>query len=73
VDVAIAPAFMRLALLEEIRPLGLLDALPKVRRWSEALLGRESVRTSVVPEFPKLFRAYLAAGGGYLVRDAAGG
>ena len=72
VDAAIAPAFMRIPLLEESRPLGLLDRLPKVQRWSEALLGRDSVRTSVVPEFPDLFREYLAAGGGYLARGAAG-
>jgi glutathione S-transferase len=72
VDAAIAPAFMRIPLLEEFRPLGLLDRLPKVQRWSEALLGRDSVRTSVVPEFPDLFREYLAAGGGYLARGAAG-
>ena len=71
-DAAIAPAFMRIALMEEIRPTGLLDGLPKVKRWSEALLGRNSVRTSVVPEFPELFREYLAAGGGYLARDAGG-
>ena len=72
VDAAIAPAFMRLALLEEIRPLGLLDRLPKVQRWSAALLGRDSVRNSVVPEFPGLFREYLFAGGSYLARGAAG-
>ena len=72
VDAAIAPAFMRLSLLEELRPLGLLDRLPKVQRWSEVLLGRNSVRTSVVPEFPGLFREYLVAGGGYLARGAAG-
>jgi len=63
VDAAIAPAFMRLSLMEEVRPSGLIDHLPKVRRWSEALLGRDSVRTSVVPEFPELFREYLAASG----------
>jgi glutathione S-transferase len=72
VDAAIAPAFMRISLLEEIRPLGLFDRLPKVQRWSEALLGRESVRSSVVPEFPDLFREYLVAGGGYLARGTAG-
>ncbi|WP_255342716.1 glutathione S-transferase C-terminal domain-containing protein [Desulfuromonas sp. TF] len=71
-DAAIAPAFMRIALMEEFRPLGLLDRLPKVQRWSEALLGRDSVRTSVVPEFPQLFREYLATGGGYLARGAGG-
>lgn len=67
-DAAIAPAFMRIALMEESRPMGLLDSLPKVQRWSEALLARDSVRHSVVPEFPDLFREYLVAGGSFLVR-----
>jgi len=66
IDAAIAPAFFRISLMDGILPLGLLDNLPKVRRWSEALLERESVRTSVVPEFPELFSDYLAGGGGYL-------
>jgi len=68
VNAAIAPAFMRLSLMEEVRPSDLIERLPKVRRWSEALLGRDSVRTSVVPEFPELFREYLAASG-YPVRE----
>jgi glutathione S-transferase len=72
VDAAIAPAFMRIALLEQMRPLDLLDRLPKVQRWSQALLGRESVRSSVVPEFPGLFRNYLVAGGSYLARGTPG-
>lgn len=66
IDAAIAPAFMRIALMEEIRPLALLDELPKVQRWSRNLLYLDSVHDSVVPEFPVLFRNYLAAGGGYL-------
>jgi glutathione S-transferase len=65
-DASIAPAFMRLALVEEIRPMRLLDSLPKVQRWSESLLARESVRDSVVPEFADLFREYIEKGGGYL-------
>lgn len=72
VDAAIAPAFLRIALLEEIRPLGLADRLPRVRRWSDALLARASVRTSVVPEFPELFRDYVAASGGFLARGVEG-
>jgi hypothetical protein len=32
------------------------------------LLKRESVRDSVVPEFPELFRNYLAQAGGYVGR-----
>lgn len=70
VDAAIAPAFMRIALLEQFRPLGLLDHLPKVMLWSQSLLGRTSVRGSVVADFPELFRENLIRGGGYLARGA---
>lgn len=59
VDAAYAPAFMRLALIEEHRPLGLLDATPRVRAWSKALLAREAVRKSVVPDFERLYVDYL--------------
>jgi glutathione S-transferase len=69
IDAAIAPAFMRIGLMEEIRSLGLFDHLPKVQRWSDAIMSRDSVRTSVVPEFPDLFRDYVAASGGYLGRE----
>ena len=72
VDAVIAPAFMRIALMEEVRPMGLLEGLPKVQRWSDSLLERESVRTSVVAEFIALFRDYLAAGGGYLAQGEHG-
>ncbi len=67
IDAAVAPAFTRIALLEAIRPMGLLDRFPKVQRWSEVLLARESVAHSVVSEFPDLFREYLAANGSCLV------
>lgn len=66
VDAAFAPAFMRIDLLNELQPLGLLEHQPKVRRWSEALLARDSVATSVVPEFAELLRDHLVAAGSIL-------
>jgi len=72
VDAAIAPAFLRISLMEAFRPLGLLEGLPKVMGWSHALLNRASVRNSVVPEFPALFRDNLTSGGSYLARGAPG-
>lgn len=68
VDAAIAPAFQRIALMSEFRPLSLLQGLPKVMAWSQALLERASIRNSVVPEFPALFRDNLIQGGSYLAR-----
>lgn len=59
VDADFAPFFMRLALTEEYRSLNLLDRLPKIGRWSKALLARPAVRDSVVAEFSELFAATL--------------
>jgi len=69
VDAAFAPAFMRIALLENLQPMGLLEQMPRVRRWSEALLARESVTKSVVPEFADLLHDQLAAAGSILARQ----
>jgi len=68
VDAAIAPAFMRMALIEEIRPLRFLTGLPNVAAWNRALLDRPSVRTSVVPDFSDLFRKFVGGGSGFLAR-----
>jgi glutathione S-transferase len=70
VDAAFAPAFMRIGLMEEFLPLGLLRDLPKVIRWKEALLDREAVKVSVVAEFPDLFRASIVQRDGILARRA---
>jgi len=68
VDAAFAPGFMRLALVEQLRPLESFDGLPKVQRWCEALLARPSVSDSVGDDFPQLFRAYLQGSGSWFAR-----
>jgi glutathione S-transferase len=65
VDAAYAPLFMRLALLEQWQPLGLLEGMPKMQAWSERLLNRPSVKNSVVAELPQLYRGHISASGGY--------
>lgn len=65
VDAAFAPIFMRLAMLEQWQPMGLLDNLPKVKQWSEAMLVRDSVKNSVVENLAELYRGMIASGGGY--------
>ncbi len=72
VDIASAPIFMRLNLLESWLPMGLLDGLPKLAQWSEELLARQSVIDSVVPEFPDLYRGFVEMNGGYFA-SAMGG
>ncbi|MEQ9363882.1 MAG: glutathione S-transferase family protein [Leptospirales bacterium] len=67
VDAAIAPAFTRFAALEaalgERRPLQLYAKAPKVGRWAETLIARDSVRHSVVPEFEELYIQYIRDNG----------
>ena len=65
VDAAYAPLFMRLGLLEQWCPMGLLDGMPKMQAWSEQLLARPSVVNSVVEELPQLYRGHISASGGY--------
>ena len=60
VDAAAAPLFQRLAWLLELAPdLGVLDDLPKVTAWSEALLQRESVKRSTVADIRERYLSYL--------------
>lgn len=72
VDIAFAPLFMRLALLEQWHPQQLLDGLPKVQKWSALLLARPAVQNSVVSDFAELYRKHIAAGGGYGAQRFAG-
>jgi glutathione S-transferase len=65
IDAAYAPLFMRLALLEEWAPMGLLDGLERLQQWSKGLLERPAVRDSVVEELPQLYRQHIAGSGGY--------
>lgn len=60
VDAAAAPLFQRLAWCLELAPdLGVLDDLPKVTAWSAALLNRESVKRSTVPDIRERYFDYL--------------
>ena len=65
VDAAYAPLFMRLALLEQWCPMGLLEGMPKMQAWSGKLLSRPSVMNSVVAELPQLYRGHIGGSGGY--------
>lgn len=71
-DAAYAPLFMRIAFLEKWHPMGLLDQLPKMQRWSASLLQRESVKRSVVEELEQLYRGHIGSSGGYGAARFAG-
>jgi glutathione S-transferase len=65
IDAAYAPLFMRLAYLEQWSPLGMLEGMPKMQQWAEALLSRPSVKQSVVDNLQGLYREHITSGGGF--------
>lgn len=66
VDVAFAPLFVRLGVLEKVFKLDFLSN-PRVRTWSSALLGKDSVKNSVVSNFEEVFMMFVKKSDGYLV------
>lgn len=66
VDTVYAPLFMRLNIVEAIRPLG-LNTSERIQAWSEALLARESVQNSVVDDFETVFMEFLKKQEGYVL------
>jgi len=66
VDTAYAPLLMRLALLKQWTKIEFYDNLPKIQRWSDALLAKESVKNSVVSDFADLFQMRLKNADSYI-------
>lgn len=58
VDASIAPIFQRIAWIEDRKDVGILKSLPKVKAWSDVLVNRHSVQSSVVPDIVQLFWEY---------------
>ncbi len=65
VDAAYAPFFQRFMICEAALKTGLLDELPHVKAWVDALLADETVTGSVPPEFPQEFDKNLERRGAY--------
>jgi glutathione S-transferase len=59
VDAAYAPLFVRLELVQGLRPFSRWDSTPKLNAWSQALLGEPAVRGSVLVDFRERFMAGL--------------
>ena len=69
VDSSVAPALQRLTWCEELDPsVDVFSGLGKVARWRDALLARDSVRKSTVPDIVERFHAYLRRGESWLTR-----
>lgn len=65
VDTVYAPIFMRLKIVEAIKPLN-LDIPERVQTWADALLARESVKNSIEDDFESNFKKYFQGEKGYL-------
>lgn len=68
VDVAFAPLFMRLGILEKVFKLNIQNQ-PRVHAWSTALLAKKSVQNSVVANFEEVFMMFVKKSDGYLVNN----
>lgn len=71
VDAVFAPAFRYFDTFDQLTDLGSFDALPKVRKWREALSRRPSVRNAVVPDYDARLRRFLNKKSGLLIRQLA--
>ncbi|MFD1883106.1 glutathione S-transferase family protein [Paracoccus pacificus] len=68
VDVVYAPAFRQIDALNTLRPVGLLDDLPRLDGWRRALAARASVRDAVPEDFRERFLAQLNKAGAFVVK-----
>lgn len=66
VDVVYAPAFRQIDALETLRPLHLLDDLPRLEAWRQALAARDSVRDAVPEDFRQRFLGRLNNAGSFV-------
>jgi glutathione S-transferase len=71
VDVAVAPAFHRAAILERRAGRGLEAPFPKVKAWVQRIASRESVRKGVLPDFESIYVQGALERGAYVLRDGA--
>ena len=61
IDAAFAPFFTRMALLETKMNSNTYQAAPKLARWAQQLVGRDTVIKSVKTDFAEKYLAYFAS------------
>jgi glutathione S-transferase len=66
IDAAIAPFFGRIDYLNSITPFDHYANLPKLKQYATLLAKRDSIKNSVLPEVPELFRQFARDAGGYM-------
>jgi glutathione S-transferase len=59
VDASYAPSLLRYSFMERLYPLGLIDRLPLLKAWRDALIDRPSVMNAVGHDFEDFWRQNL--------------
>lgn len=59
VDAAYAPFLQRYTFMDRLRPLGILDAFPRLAAWRDALLAAPAVKASTVPNIEAVWQENL--------------
>lgn len=70
VDIAFAPVFRQIDVLDGIVPTGLTEGLEKVAAWRKALAARESVQQAVPEDFAERFVDRLRASDAQVLKAA---
>jgi len=68
VDATYAPLMMRFELLSRQFALDFYQQTPQIQAWAQALLGRETVKKSVVADFETLFLDWMRQKGNPLLK-----
>jgi len=70
VDFVFAALFIRMKLFRDAFGWGDLDRFPNLQRWSDALLARPSIRTTVPDDFEQSVVGFIGGQGGFVTRHA---
>lgn len=73
VDAVFAPVFRYFEVFDAMIDLGIFDAVPKVRRWREALAQRPSVKRAVAADYHDRLRRFVGRKNGVMAGIAAAG
>ena len=68
VDAVYGPIFRYFVVFEQYQDFGFFENTPKVLRWREALLSRQSVIEAVLPSYPQLLHEFLLKRESYLTQ-----
>lgn len=65
IDAAYAPLFMRLDIIDQVYPLGIIEPGSGIEKWSKQLLATDSVQQSVIDDFADAYKQWVAGMGGF--------